>query len=211
MVNGFDDVFESNDTCETARWIYPATYVDRVVKSTSEDWYRISAGPCDRVNIDLTFVHAFGDIDIELWDECGGEVVASSTSGDDDESISYENPLGAAHDYYLHVYLASGQLNIYTLTVELIPDVPGPTILEQPQDVTECEGGTAIFSVTASGGGLMYQWRRGDVNVVDDDRVSTAPGPIRSPSPISSTKMPAMTTTALCSTCAGLPSQIMPR
>jgi hypothetical protein len=172
MVNGFDDVFESNDTCQTACLIYPATYDDRVVKSTSEDWYRISAGPCDRIDIDLMFLHAFGDIDIELWDECGGELVASSTSGDDDESISYENPLGAAHDYYLHVYLASGQLNIYTLTLELTPDVPGPVILEQPQDVTECQGGTAIFSVTASGGGLMYQWRRGNVSLVDDDRIN---------------------------------------
>jgi uncharacterized protein (TIGR03437 family) len=40
-----------------------------------------------------------------------------------------------------------------------------PTISAQPINVSVCAGNPAIFSITASGTGLSYQWRKGGVNI----------------------------------------------
>jgi len=50
--------------------------------------------------------------------------------------------------------------NIAALTVEA-----APTITTQPADQQTCLGGSATFSVTASGLGLTYQWRKNGVNI----------------------------------------------
>ncbi len=40
-----------------------------------------------------------------------------------------------------------------------------PAITAQPAAVTACEGTTANFSVTATGAGLSYQWRKNGINI----------------------------------------------
>ncbi|HEC42189.1 MAG TPA: hypothetical protein ENI20_05100 [Bacteroides sp.] len=44
---------------------------------------------------------------------------------------------------------------------------PSTTILSDPSDVTDCEGGSAGFSVDANGYGLIYQWKKNGVNLND--------------------------------------------
>ena len=41
-----------------------------------------------------------------------------------------------------------------------------PVITLQPASVVQCEGTTAIYSVTATGTGLTYQWRKGGVTLL---------------------------------------------
>ena len=44
----------------------------------------------------------------------------------------------------------------------------GPSISDQPDPLSICAGGNAMFSVTAAGGGtLAYQWRKGGTNLAD--------------------------------------------
>jgi hypothetical protein len=50
--------------------------------------------------------------------------------------------------------------NAATLSVNTAPAVTG-----QPTNATGCTGGTASFTVTATGGSLGYQWRKGGVNI----------------------------------------------
>src|SRR5262249_37935297 len=45
--------------------------------------------------------------------------------------------------------------------VERIP----PVITQQPADQTVAEGGTATFSVQATGSALSYQWQKGDADI----------------------------------------------
>ncbi len=47
-------------------------------------------------------------------------------------------------------------------------------ITGQPANVAQCEGLAATFSVTASGTGLSYQWRKDGVNLSDGGDVSGA-------------------------------------
>jgi hypothetical protein len=47
-----------------------------------------------------------------------------------------------------------------------------PSISEQPVHQAICQGGLAMFSVVATGTNLTYQWRKGTINLIDDDRIS---------------------------------------
>ncbi|MES2397970.1 MAG: ice-binding family protein [Bacteroidota bacterium] len=42
-----------------------------------------------------------------------------------------------------------------------------PVIILEPTDQVPCAGSTATFSVVATGSGLTYQWRRGNINLSD--------------------------------------------
>lgn len=42
-----------------------------------------------------------------------------------------------------------------------------PVIIMEPTDQVPCAGGTATFSVVATGSGLTYQWRKGNINLSD--------------------------------------------
>ena len=56
-----------------------------------------------------------------------------------------------------------------TLTVNAVPAVSVP-----PASQIACTGSTATLSVTATGGALTYQWRKGGVNVTDGGNVAGA-------------------------------------
>jgi gliding motility-associated-like protein/uncharacterized repeat protein (TIGR01451 family) len=49
-----------------------------------------------------------------------------------------------------------------------------PNITSQPGDQIVCEGSIATFSVTASGAGLTYQWRKGNTNLINGGNISGA-------------------------------------
>ncbi len=122
LQQGSDDAFEPNDSCNQATSIAPGTYMNRVVKSVSEDWYRFNLPTGANITINLTFNHAWGDIDCQLYRGCGGTLVASSTSSTNNESINYTNN-GASGDFYLRVYLHNDTRNQYDLSI--VTGAPG--------------------------------------------------------------------------------------
>ncbi|MBP7866299.1 MAG: VCBS repeat-containing protein [Acidobacteria bacterium] len=68
------------------------------------------------------------------------------------------NPL-VSTPYWVRVSNDCGQENSATI---LVPVIPPPQVLVQPEPVAVCPGTAAVLSVTASGGGtLHYQWYRG--------------------------------------------------
>ncbi len=56
------------------------------------------------------------------------------------------------------VYISNECGNITSTTAELRVNMV-PVITDQPDNTTTCEGGTATFSVAATGGDLVYEWR----------------------------------------------------
>ncbi len=114
---GADDAFEPNDTCANARVIGAGVWNSLVVKSTSEDWYRIDAAPGSTVAAQVSFAHANGDIDVELRTGCAGPVVSSSTGQTGVESVAWTNTSGMTQTVYLHVYLASDTRNTYSAVI----------------------------------------------------------------------------------------------
>jgi len=105
LAGGSDDAFEPNDTCATAITIGEGFYAGRVVRSSRDDWYRINIPAGGTLAVSLGFTDANGDIDMQLFNSCGGSVVASSTGVGDSEFFAYNNTGGSAN-FFLRVYLA---------------------------------------------------------------------------------------------------------
>jgi gliding motility-associated-like protein len=81
--------------------------------------------------------------------------------------------IGSGAEVEGHVLATNGEINITSATIT-IPTLCSPEIAIQPIDQTVCEGATVNFSVTATGAGLTYQWRRGTVDLVDGGNISGA-------------------------------------
>lgn len=100
------DGYEDNDTMGTATDL---TDFEGIPLSESsggfgtsgdEDWYAIQPGNTN-LNVYTRFIHADGDIDIELWDQ-NGDFVERATSDTDDELITTTVTPGAT--YYIRVF-----------------------------------------------------------------------------------------------------------
>lgn len=64
-----------------------------------------------------------------------------------------------------------GAVNTTAVTVAM-PTSCAPFTTTEPMDQTTCIGSSASFSVTATGIGLTYQWRKGAVNLIDGGNIS---------------------------------------
>ena len=57
--------------------------------------------------------------------------------------------------------------------VSLKTNIP-PVILNQPTNQSVCSGNNALFNVSAIGAGITYQWRKGNVNLVNSGLITGA-------------------------------------
>ena len=83
--------------------------------------------------------------------------------------VSTEN---ASNDYYLVVSgncLPNDTSMVVSLNLNALP-----LIISQPTSTSACLGDSISFSVSATGTALTYQWRRGEVNVLNSSSVSGA-------------------------------------
>jgi len=70
-----------------------------------------------------------------------------------------------------------GSINTLAITAIMPPGcatTSGPVITTEPVIKTICAGDTAIFTVTATGTALTYQWRKGSVNLINGGHISGA-------------------------------------
>ncbi len=83
----------------------------------------------------------------------GGKISGSSTA-----TLTVSNIATADEGSY--DVLVTGLCSNVTSTVALLGVDDNVVITGQPANVTQCEGTTAVFSVTATGTGISYQWRK---------------------------------------------------
>jgi len=112
-----DDQFEPNDSCSAAATLTDGTYGNLKVKASDEDWYALTVASGDTLTVSAQFTDAFGDIDLQLFDACGGTEVQAAETGTNNENLSYTNS-GAGATFYLRVFLWDNDaLNEYGMTV----------------------------------------------------------------------------------------------
>lgn len=118
-----EDRLENNDVPDQSYNIEaPTTYDELTICPGDDDYYAAQIPAGQRLNVELNFVHAEGNIDAELLSE--GSRVAESISEDDGELITWASAMNAT--YLLRVYLAgdSGEFegNEYSMVVGMEPD-----------------------------------------------------------------------------------------
>lgn len=170
---GPDDEFAGNMSCAAAAPLLDSgTYENLAVLTGRDDWYRIQASPCaTSIDVSASFTNSWGNINIELFDGCGGMLLASAASNSNTESLSVPKPAGQAQDYLLRVTLASQLYNTYDLTLNVNP--PRPEITSEPGDVLACVGSPVSFSL-ATNEAVTYQWRRDGAPLTDSAEIQGA-------------------------------------
>ena len=106
-----DDGLEENDTCATAVPMVDGSYPGLFVSKTDPDYYTVQIAEGATIQLDWIFVGASGDIDVFMWDACGGNLLGQSTSGSSDEQIIYTNTGTCTIDAMIRTQLWAGDVN----------------------------------------------------------------------------------------------------
>ena len=77
-----------------------------------------------------------------------------------------------------------------------------PSITTGPSSQTVCTGSSAVFSVTATGTGLTYQWRKGTVNLTNGGNISGATSAMLTINPATITDAAANYNVVITGTCS---------
>ena len=118
-----DDGFEDNDSQLSAVTLSSGSTVDLGICPNDDDYYSVPLLVGDELNVDLSFGHADGNIDLEVMDP-SYNLVAASYSVTDDEAVG-PIVVSADGDHLIRVVLAadSGPLlgNSYDILVDVVP------------------------------------------------------------------------------------------
>ncbi len=110
----------------------------------------------------------------------GGNISGANTST---LTISHVSAYDAALNYNV-VITGACPANDTSVNVGLAVNT-APKILGQPYNQSACAGGCPeSFLVVATGNGLTYQWRRGNVNLSDGENISGAQTPMLTFNPV---------------------------
>ncbi|MFX1479011.1 MAG: pre-peptidase C-terminal domain-containing protein [Promethearchaeota archaeon] len=121
-----DDNYEENDDYTTAYDLsaYEDTWLSTINGSgiqADDDWYEIYISPGDlNLQVILTFTHAEGDIDIDVYSSTLS-YIAGNSSITDNEYINVLVP--SSGTYYLYIYFANAG-NTYDLWWDDLPGAP---------------------------------------------------------------------------------------
>jgi len=125
-----DDALEENDDCPTATLLVRGKTSDLFVSQTDVDWYQVSVPPLTTVFMQALFLHDDGDVDLMLFDACGGVLVDQSITSTDDEQVSFTNSTVGIVDVFLMVEMFAGDpqlCNEYKLVLSNEVGQPGQT------------------------------------------------------------------------------------
>ncbi len=111
-----EDLYEENDTFETAVKLNAVDAEELGLASSDDDWFKFFLCPNGTLNAQITFQDSINDIDMILVDSAQG-FLADSTGITDIEQISYVNPNREFKWVYLNIYGISAVDNAYQLTL----------------------------------------------------------------------------------------------
>jgi hypothetical protein len=126
-----DDEFEDNDTCASATLMITSgagSWSDLHLVMGDDDWFRVTVPDNHSFTAEMDFIHAYGDLDLKLFDACGGNLIALSVTQDNDEALTWSNGTGAPVEVHLHAYVygfSASDCNDYDLRLFVTNDAVG--------------------------------------------------------------------------------------
>lgn len=131
------DAFEVNTDCSNATPLGDGTYPGLNLEEADNDYYALTIPDGATLEVDISFFHSFGDVDLFLWDpavECdtnvagpGGTTLDRSTSTAPRERVTYANTSGAPLSVILEVDMfTGGACNDYDMTISGVGVASGP-------------------------------------------------------------------------------------
>ena len=110
-----DDSSEDNDNEGEATFLTSGiTLADRTVCDGDDDYFFLFASAGKLITVDVSFIDADGDIDVQLIQN-GGTVVESATSTTNNETMTFLPT--ASQFYYARVYMVGADTNDYDITM----------------------------------------------------------------------------------------------
>ncbi|HCP48336.1 MAG TPA: hypothetical protein DIU15_20015, partial [Deltaproteobacteria bacterium] len=140
-----DDLFEDNDELAAATIFSGDPMTDLVSCPEDEDWFAIDMNENESLMLDVSFLDADGDIDVQFQDATGA-VLASGSSASDNESVNV-NATNAG-TYYIRVHLfADDGVDVgapYSIAINEPPTCPSDSF-----ETNQTEANAASISVGA--------------------------------------------------------------
>ncbi len=152
-----EDDGEEDDTFDQAQEIAPGDSFEGQLCSLDSDWFRIDLPADVPLSAALAFDAQDGSLDLELYDNDGTTLLASSTEEEGVPTVTWTTERPGSH--YVRVWGIGRSQNAYTLTVEGGPSVACP-------DDDEFEDNDDFNSATSLEAG-----RYGNLIACEDDDV----------------------------------------
>ncbi len=121
-----DDGFEDNDSCASSAPVGAGASTGLFVRDGDDDWYSVTIPAFHTGYAQALFTHANGDVDMTMYDACGGNVLDSSLGVVDNEQVSYVNATASPVTVFVEVvHFTTADCNDYDLVVSLEAGEPG--------------------------------------------------------------------------------------
>ena len=106
-----DDPYEDNDTPAQAKDLDEGTYPGLKICTEDEDYFRVQLGEGQHLEVQISFDHGEGDLDMALYRD--GQQVAISQGTEDTETVTADE----AGTYIVRIYGYQGASGTYTLKI----------------------------------------------------------------------------------------------
>ncbi|MFX0115177.1 MAG: LamG domain-containing protein, partial [Candidatus Hodarchaeota archaeon] len=133
-----DDQFENNDELESAYLIGEGIFSRLLVSEGDPDYYIIYLLENEPLRVDVYYEYDEGNIDLWILNASGNAIDKQENLNDTETSTLIAPRAGI---YYIHVYLASGIVNLYDLVIAYTERADGYEDNDSPEDATIIESG----------------------------------------------------------------------
>ena len=130
-----DDLYEENDTLESAVALAPGVYQDLQILSRDDDYFSVEVCSGGTLDASISFSDFSGDLELELLD-ASEDTLDISVSSNDDEDVSWTNRGVVSEVVYVRVYGYSGDGNVYDLNIQ-VSGCGGPPVNTLGDDIYE--------------------------------------------------------------------------
>jgi hypothetical protein len=120
LAAGSDDAYEPDDTCGSAASLVAGAHAGLIVKRLSPDWYAIEVPVGGKISVQSIYTHANGDIDMRVWDACGGSLLGEALDDASGDAFLCTNT-STSSTVLLEVFLASDTRAEYSLEIQTYP------------------------------------------------------------------------------------------